>query len=56
MNFQVKDHQNRLNLAQELGATHIINNKENNAIDFISNILGKENIDVFIGKARAMIK
>ena len=41
-------HQNRLNLAKSLGATHIINNKENNAIQIISNILGDQNIDVFI--------
>lgn len=40
--------QNRLDLAKELGATHTINNKENDAIQSISKILGKENIDVFI--------
>tara|TARA_A100001388_G_C28766628_1_gene501110 strand:+ start:692 stop:1744 length:1053 start_codon:yes stop_codon:yes gene_type:complete len=41
-------HNNRLNLAKSLGATHIINNSSNQAFEIINKILGKNNVDVFI--------
>ncbi len=41
-------HQSRLDLAQSIGATHIVNSKQKNPLEFINTILGKENIDVFI--------
>lgn len=38
----------RLDLAKEMGATHIINAKNSNALDEIKKILGQQKLDVFI--------
>ncbi len=39
---------NRLKLAKKIGATHIINSKNEDAFSSIEKILGKKNLDVFI--------
>lgn len=41
-------HQNRLELASELGATHCINSKIQEVVDQIRNILGNKPLDVFL--------
>ena len=41
-------HQNRLDLAKKLGATHIINSHDEIAFEKIKNILGERKLDVFI--------
>ena len=41
-------HNNRLNLANKIGATHCINSKNVNVEEEIQNILGDNNLDVFV--------
>jgi S-(hydroxymethyl)glutathione dehydrogenase / alcohol dehydrogenase len=41
-------HDNRLELAKKLGATHLINSKKQNAELAISEIIGKQGLDIFI--------
>lgn len=41
-------HDNRLDLAKEMGATHVINNKTENVEEVISDILKKDALDVFV--------
>lgn len=41
-------HDNRLSLAREFGATHLINSQKTDAIKEIKNILGSRDLDVFI--------
>lgn len=41
-------HENRLELALEMGATHIINGKESDVLMSISEVVGDDGVDVFI--------
>jgi len=41
-------HENRLNLAHELGATHLINSQHQDALQCINDIVGQHNVDCFI--------
>jgi S-(hydroxymethyl)glutathione dehydrogenase/alcohol dehydrogenase len=41
-------HDNKLKLAREMGATHIINSRDQDVLKTISELLGKKGLDVFI--------